>query len=378
LLITLQINNVQEQVIKPIETLIQLYGPPGLAIKQRAKRRIDFEKLSGVAKPNEKDAEKVKQYNHLNQTLKEELPLLFKKSETISMIALSRFIMIQSEWFDIWQKKVKMVLEESQIPKDINDIVDAFKRDYKYQEPRPQELGIINGNFTGLEKVGSAAKSDTDSRKPRPSNLSSRSRGLSINSERTPSLPTPDFAKRLSGQFVMSPIHPPSVNVPSLSYSTPYATPQPTMHSRQGSGSPATLDYMIQPRPSAASLARPNTGRSFVSDSGIPRGGSDYNTPVRRESGSTHNSAYHAEGPPTSNRPYSGIFRSAMPLPDGPEDSMRSSRASSRDRNVLGGYKVLYLAASLFEFQISATKSEAGYPYLTYSAGEVSHTLLSQ
>ncbi|EPE28185.1 DBL homology (DH-domain) [Glarea lozoyensis ATCC 20868] len=364
-------NNVQEQVIKPFETLIHLYGPPGLAIKQRAKRRIDFEKLSGVAKPNDKDAEKIKQYNHLNQTLKEELPLLFKKSETISMIALSRFIMIQSEWFDIWQKKVKMVLEESQIPKDINDIVDAFKRDYKYQEARPQELGIINGNFNGLEKVGSAAKSDTDSRKPRPSNLSSRSRGLSINSERTPSLPTPDFAKRLSGQFVMSPIHPPSVNVPSLSYSTPYATPQPTMHSRQGSGSPATPDYMIQPRPSAASLARPNTGRSFASDSGMPRGGSDYNTPARRESGSTHNSAYHADGPPTSNRPYSGIFRSAMPLPDGPEDSMRSSRASSRDRNVPGGYKVLYLAASLFEFQISATKSEAGYPYLTYSAGEI-------
>jgi hypothetical protein len=33
---------------------------------------------------------------------------------------------------------------------------------------------------------------------------------------------------------------------------------------------------------------------------------------------------------------------------------------------------VLYLAASLFEFNITATKSEAGYPYLTYGAGEVS------
>jgi len=60
-----------------------------------------------------------------------------------------------------------------------------------------------------------------------------------------------------------------------------------------------------------------------------------------------------------------------MPLPDGPEDSQRSSRASSRDRNMSGGYNVLYLAASLFEFNISATKSEAGYPYLTYQAGEI-------
>jgi hypothetical protein len=298
--------------------------------------------------------------------------------ETISMIALGRFIMIQSEWFDIWQKKVKTVLEESQIPKDVSEIVSMFNRDYKFVEARAQELGIINGNFTGLEKVGSTSKSDTESRQGRPSNLSSRSRGLSINSDRTPSLPTPDFAKRLSGQFVMSPIHPPSANVPVLSYSTPYTAPQPTVHSRQGSGSPATPDYMTQPRPSAANLARPSTGRSFTSESGLQRGSSDYNTPLRRESGSTHNSAYHVDGPPVSNRPYSGIFHSAMPLPDGLEDSTKSSRASSRDRNVSSGYNVLYLAASLFEFNISATKSEAGYPYLTYQAGEVFLAFLPQ
>jgi len=58
-------------------------------------------------------------------------------------------------------------------------------------------------------------------------------------------------------------------------------------------------------------------------------------------------------------------------MPDGPEESQRSSRASSHDRNGSGGYNVLYLAASLFEFNISATKTEAGYPYLTYSAGEI-------
>jgi hypothetical protein len=67
-----------------------------------------------------------------------------------------------------------------------------------------------------------------------------------------------------------------------------------------------------------------------------------------------------------------------MPLPDGLEDSTKSSRASSRDRNVSSGYNVLYLAASLFEFNISATKSEAGYPYLTYQAGEVFLAFLPQ
>jgi hypothetical protein len=37
------------------------------------------------------------------------------------------------------------------------------------------------------------------------------------------------------------------------------------------------------------------------------------------------------------------------------------------------GYNVMYLAASLFEFNISGTKHEAGYQYLTYTAGEVSN-----
>lgn len=34
-------------------------------------------------------------------------------------------------------------------------------------------------------------------------------------------------------------------------------------------------------------------------------------------------------------------------------------------------YNVLWLAASMFEFNIATTKHEAGYPYLVYQAGEV-------
>jgi len=38
------------------------------------------------------------------------------------------------------------------------------------------------------------------------------------------------------------------------------------------------------------------------------------------------------------------------------------------------GYVVLHLAASLFEFWLESTKLEAGYPCLTYAAGEVCNT----
>ncbi|CAG8973145.1 hypothetical protein HYALB_00008676 [Hymenoscyphus albidus] len=366
------VKSIRAKVIEPFEHVIEAYGAPGLAMKKRAKRRLDYDKLiasrASGAKLNEKDTAKVDQYEALNETLKIELPQLAALTEKLGNICLINFVMIQRQWYDIWQKKVRTVLEESQIPNEVADIVTMFNRDYKYVEVRAQELGIINGNFSGLEKVSSDGRaSESESRRSRPSNLSTRSRALSINSDRAPpSLPTPEFAKRLSGQFVMSPTNP-APNVPQFAYAS---QPNTTTHSRANSGSPATLEAMTSARPSA-SLARPTTGRSFTSDSGMHRG-NDYNA-SRRESGSTYNSTsyHHVDGPPASTRPFSGIFHSAMPLPDGPEDSQRSSRNSSRDRHVSGGYNVLYLAASLFEFNISATKSEAGYPYLTYQAGEI-------
>ena len=124
-----------------------------------------------------------------------------------------------------------------------------------------------------------------------------------------------------------------------------------------------------------AASTRPSTGRSF--DSGaLPRQSSDSANQGRRDSNTTYNSNY----PPQEGSRYSGLFHSAMPMSDTPEDSQRGSRASSRERPPADGYNVLWLAASLFEFNIATTKHEAGYPYLVYQAGEVrrltsSHTI---
>ncbi|PHH71608.1 hypothetical protein CDD83_5140 [Cordyceps sp. RAO-2017] len=116
-----------------------------------------------------------------------------------------------------------------------------------------------------------------------------------------------------------------------------------------------------------AASTRPSTGRSFDSG-GLARRSLESGSQAQRDSSTTYNSSYAtADG-----RRYSNLFHSALPLPDGPEDSRRSSRASSRERSQTSdGYNVLWLAASLFEFNIATTKHEAGYPYLTYQAGEI-------
>ena len=110
----------------------------------------------------------------------------------------------------------------------------------------------------------------------------------------------------------------------------------------------------------------------------MPRQSSESSNPTNRNSNSTTYNAVSYGGAPPLAEPqatmrFSGIFHSALPLPDEAEGSQRSSRASSRERAPAGsGFNVLWLAASLFEFNIENTKHEAGYPYLIYQAGEVS------
>ncbi len=365
---------MRKKVIEPFEQIIALYGPPGLAMKKRNKRRFDYEKAllykSQNKKIDEKLATAVSEYEALNETLKLELPKLSSLTEVIGNVCLVQLVHLQAEWWGIWQTKLRVVLEDSQVPKEVKDIVDMFHRDYKYNVQRLGELGILNGTFGS---GGTARPSQsTQEERSRPSDLSARSRGLSINSEKSPVIPPSEFQHRLSGNFQFTPF---SSSGPGLTQFAYQPQSYANGHSRAGPGSPATPDTGYGPRhhhhPPPATT-RPGTGRSFTSDSGM-RMSADYNTQNRRESGSTYNSHHHVDGPPMSGRPYSGIFHSAMPMADGPEDSQRSSRASSRDRNITGNFNVLYLAASLFEFNISATKSEAGYPYLTYQAGEVSH-----
>ncbi|KUJ22914.1 uncharacterized protein LY89DRAFT_313984 [Mollisia scopiformis] len=363
------IGAIQREVVEPLEKVIQMYNKPGDAMQKRNKRRLDYEKSlsykSQGKKIDEKLAAQVAQYEALNETLKIELPKLSALTKSLGRLCQIRLLFLKTEWYGIWQKKLSGVLEASQIPKDNNDILEMFHRDFKYTEVKLKELGINNGSFgNGGVTRGSQSTQDDESRRARPSNLSNRSRGLSINSDKSPSLPTPEFAKRNSGQFSFSPLMSNGPGLPQFAYQN---MPYSNGHSRAGSGSPATPDTASSSRPHHGTMVRPGTSRSHTSDTGMARGNSDYNTPHRRESGSTYNSHWE----PPSSRPYSGLFHSAMPMPDGPEESQRSSRASSRDRNISGGYNVLYLAASLFEFNISATKSEAGYPYLTYQAGEI-------
>lgn len=237
-------------------------------------------------------------------------------------------------------------------------------------------IGIVNPALKGRTSQSTTddASSTLSKSKSRANDhLSPRGRGLSINSDHNiPNLPTPDFAKRNSGQFSLSP----TTGLPSPGHYYRDYYSGVNGHARGGS-SPITTEAsasasVTRSTTTLSASARPNTGRSYESMS-LPRQSSDSAALTyaqsRRDSNSTFNSSAQPPSGAHETRRLSGLFHSALPLPDGPDEG---SRASSGDRSGPGlGYKVLWLAASLFEFNIETTKHEAGYPYLTYQAGEI-------
>ncbi|KAH6650715.1 hypothetical protein F5144DRAFT_524130 [Chaetomium tenue] len=378
------LTDVRKHVIEPFEQVIRCYGNPSLAMKKRAKRRLDYEKYM-VLKANGKKVDKqlaelVEQYEALNDTLKKELPKLSAMTAKIGNICLGKFISIQAAWYAIWKEKVKAPLSDVTHVPELSEIVTSFQREFALQEERAKALGIVNPTLKGRASQSTTddASSILSKTKSRPSDiLSPRGRGLSINSDHIPALPTPDFVKRNSGQFSLSPA---SSALPSpANYYRDYYSGI-NGYPRGSGGSPVTpAENSNGSRPPVGAVPlsmRPSTGRSFDSTS-LPRQSSESTamSTNRRDSNSTFNSSYpaHSAGADQQTRRLSGLFNSALPLPDGPEESARSSRASSRDRGTAAsnGYNVLWLAASLFEFNIETTKHEAGYPYLTYQAGEI-------
>ncbi|KAI1423956.1 hypothetical protein F5Y12DRAFT_499736 [Xylaria sp. FL1777] len=363
------LSQVRKQVIEPFELVIKSYSNPSLAMKKRSKRRVDYEKYIQLQKSGKKVdkqlSELVEQYEALNEALKKELPKLSALTEKVGNICLGNFVNIQAQWFSIWKEKVKVVLEDPNVP-ELSDIISTFFQDYKFQDDQISAIGIVNPASKGRPSHSTSVDEASSRFRLRPAERSPRHRGLSLNSDIAPSLPTPDFLKRHSGQFTASPSGA-STTSPNQYYRDYYNGVNG--HARPPSDSPKAPEFPPASRSLATPPARPSTGQSHDS-SGPVRQSIELSSQSRGYSNSAQPSPY--QGPESR---FSGLFQSALPMSDTQELPLRrsqvSSRASSRERQPINGYNVLWLAASLFEFNIQTTKHEAGYPYLTYQAGEI-------
>ena len=100
---------------------------------------------------------------------------------------------------------------------------------------------------------------------------------------------------------------------------------------------------------------------------GLDGSGGDYDYPPTSSIGSSLLSPF---SPPGSSRA-SGVFNSALPMSDDPNGNrveMPTTPATPMDQDEP---EVLFLAASLFEFNIAHDRREGGIPYLVYVPGEI-------
>lgn len=346
-------------------------------MKKRQKRRVVWERAEQLKKAGKsvdpKLKELVEQYEALNDTLIKELPKLSALTEKVGNICLGNLINIQANWYLIWREKMRAVLADAPEMPEIEEIMATFQRDFPYANEMMANIGIINPAYRGRTSQSTMNGDDGLPRtRGRTSEAENRGWSQSVNGEAAPTLPAPDFGKRHSGTFTLSPI--------SAGASAGFGASAPSPHqyyyrefyaglsnNQAGMASPRSAEVPASSR--SLGGTRPSTGKSFDSSAmAMPRQSTESAPHIRRDSGNTFYSSYHQH----DSRRFSNLFHSALPLPDGPEESQRSSRASSRERaHASDGYNVLWLAASLFEFNISTTKHEAGYPYLTYQAGEV-------
>lgn len=403
----LQVNAVRKNAVEPMVTLLKLYEGPQKLMEKRKKRVLDFARYRAMKdrgeKVDKKTMEQGEQFMAVNETLKDELPKLFVCTKKLVEACLNNFIQLQLQWQLIWRRKLSLAIDNGNIPSQLSEIVESFSGDFRYTEAQVLSLGICNGSFLSEASVGQGMSGATTlngdasssgrpsvSRRPSMSNDdsryysysaasttdSSRNRGVSTSSHISPMLPRPDLGR--SGETFGTYLGNEASNT--------YAYVPPGQRLRAGSNVSASHEGGVwrsyastSTIPTAAQIARPSTGngrRSYDYRSGYDNtnyyhsDGQGANRPISHTAYRAPQYRTESSGAPSPTQAVhhrtSGLFSSALPMSDSPRNQSPTEEPSPRTT-----FNVLFLAASVYEFNIDRARREAGYPYLTYAAGEI-------
>lgn len=267
----------------------------------------------------------------------------------------------------------------------LEEIEKDWQVDFDYQEASALALGICNGslmlqanNMISFLTPGSTLTGDDS---PRQMSFSSTNkRSVSLNSEAS-NVPSLDFSSRPSGTYTHG--------LPESHFDRPY--PYPNGRTRAASTTsgkslrntePAVRSTTAKHTSASANFARPGTSPAMQQEVfAPPRLSVETHSPLvagfpvqpsaeRPISSSTFFSATAGPSQPVmSHRSRgSGVFNSALPMSDSP---VIERHAVEVPQTPSSEAKVLFTAASLYEFNIDRALREAGFPYLTYVTGEI-------
>ena len=378
-------------IVQPITAVVGMYEGPQRLMHKREKRLPDYARFKAISdrgdKPDKKTAEQGEQFLAVNDALKEELPKLFSLSGRLTRACLGTFVQLQSRWLSLWKLKLKQAIEipsatpDGDFQDELIKITKGFTADFAFYEAQVASLGLCNGSFLNETPnlVQFASPSTTSSTLTGDGVISPRagpsfdSRRISASSDKSPVLPQPDFGGvRGSGSFfsvadAALPQRQPSTRMRASSAVSGNGSFTSQVPGSWRSYSNNITAVTVGPgRPSTA------TGRTVTDPSPSLRPSTEVSRTNRLSDDSTiavPGSSYASSAQPRARSPspnrYSGLFSSAMPMSDSPPSESPLMGASRQDFNVI------FLAASVYEFNIDRARKEAGYPYLTYVAGEI-------
>ncbi|KAF2280743.1 uncharacterized protein EI97DRAFT_7245 [Westerdykella ornata] len=396
------------KIYRPIMEVWGLYSKPQAHMEKRKKLLAQYTKYKQALDRKEEVDSKLKeaaqQFEALNETLKDELPKLYNLTRLLMMRILESFVNYQKQFWKNCQKKILPLLEyepehTSSFTHDLRDYVARFKSDFSAVQNMVSNLEICNGrliydmaNFQSPHTSIYTVTDDGSSRK------STSRRTESINavaedgssrrstSRRTESINSDtsllDHRHRRSGTT------PSQRNAHTLE-APPRSAPHGGIQSQQKSagdyaweipavGSSSRLPAQ-NPSPRALQEQRTLSPSSERSDLTVTRTGRSSLQPFPNLGNPEDGCLEGASSPrpvgqlgsfPSSSRG-SAIFSSALPMSDSPSANRSVEELHPSTPADLEEPEVLFLAASLFEFNIAHDRREGGIPYLVYVPGEI-------
>jgi hypothetical protein len=368
---------IQAHVVNPMLECLKLYAGPQHLIAKRKKRVADYARLQAMQqkgqKPDAKTADAAEVYEALNEQLKLDLPRLYALQSELVRACLNTHVYLQSQWWWLWKEKLAPVVDFAYAR--YTEIEPAFAEEYEFVHSQVLSLGVCNGalladtfNFLSPQTtlVGDETVSSQASTR-RPSILPHGHRTMSIGSENQPLFTPSDFNKSFSSATA-SPVLPDSGQPgyygrmrSSSSLSTPRGR-APSVGANQNNSLPPSRMPSIVPKASF-SANRPSTAQRPAD---LKSMSSRISVDTMKRSPSVRPGSAVSSQTQQQEPRFSGMFNSAMPMSDIPvSPGPMSPQHAPLDT------PVMFVAASLFEFNIDRARREAGYPYLTYVEGEV-------
>jgi hypothetical protein len=372
-------------------------------IEQRKKFLLYYVKHKQVIERGEKAdpdlEESAKKFTTINDTLKHELPLLYERTKGLMRTLMTLFMCLQKDWYKTCSKKILPLLESepqhtTSLRYDLESYVERFHSDYKPMQDLANRLGIVNRNLLiDISNMVSPVPTVSSDGGGSSRNSSSR-RTESMGSEAS----VMDSRNRHSGGYggaSRARIHDPPRSSPAgPAYPSLYPTgssgrpgPGPTSLREARALSPVSDDSEATVM---SHRERRNTGSSrnynylgldgaVDLDDRMSFGSSQFDFPPQLGPSflaPTSQPMVHSMSAPLSqtislpgSQRASGIFNSALPMSDSPaRGSVEELPATPCESDEP---EVLFLAASLFEFNIAHDRREGGIPYLVYVPGEI-------